>query len=77
MRHLGLPTVTVTMGAMRDTGMPVGVTFASTVYRDDDVIAAAYAFDALRDRRALPRRTPPLHGCAAPDGPSGGLRSEG
>ena len=61
-RHLGLPTVTVTMGAMHDTGMPLGVTFASTAYRDNDVIAAAYAFDNLRDRRAVPRRTPPLRG---------------
>ncbi len=59
-RHLGLPTVTVTMGAIPETGMPVGVTFASTAYRDEAVLAAAYAFDALRDRRAAPRRTPPL-----------------
>jgi amidase len=53
-RHLGLPTVTVTMGQMPTTRMPVGITFASTAYRDADVISAAYAFEQAGDRRRRP-----------------------
>ena len=31
-RHLGVPTVRVPMGAMADIGMPVGLTFAGRAY---------------------------------------------
>jgi amidase len=62
-RHLGVPTVTVPMGTMRDIGMPVGLTFAGR--RGDDValLRFAAAFDATG-----PRRTPPPRTADDPDG---------
>lgn len=59
-RHLGLPTVTVPMGTMVDTGMPVGLTFLGRPYGDTRLLELAAAFEALRPRRTTPPRTPPL-----------------
>lgn len=61
-RHLGVPTVTVPMGIMRDIGMPVGLTFAGRAYDDTQLLGFAAAFEATGERRAIPPRTPPLHG---------------
>ncbi|KAL4935862.1 amidase signature domain-containing protein [Aspergillus oleicola] len=44
-RQLGVPTVTVSMGAMEDTGMPVGLTFAGRGYDDFELMGYAYAFE--------------------------------
>jgi len=62
LRHFGLPTVTVTMGLMEDTGMPVGLTFAGKPYDDDKLLRYAYAFDTAGTRRRAPPRTPALPG---------------
>ena len=59
-RHLGIPTVTVPMGTMADTGMPVGLTFAGRAYDDTALLALAAAFEATGVRRTGPPRTPPL-----------------
>jgi amidase len=59
-RHLGIPTVTVPMGTMRDIRMPVGLTFAGRAYDDTALLALAAAFEATGDRRTVPPRTPPL-----------------
>ncbi|KAH0437628.1 amidase protein [Colletotrichum camelliae] len=60
-RQLGVPTVTVTMGAMNDTGMPVGLTFATKSYDDTSIISYAYAFERAHDKvRTIPPRTPGL-----------------
>ena len=59
-RHYGIPTVTVPMGAMRTTGMPVGLTFAGPAYSDGDLIASAGAFEHCMGGRVEPPRTPPL-----------------
>lgn len=59
-RHLGIPTVTVPMGIMRDIGMPVGLTFAGRAYDDTDLLRFAAAFEALGPRREAPPLTPPL-----------------
>ena len=59
-RHLGIPTVTVPMGTMADTGMPVGLTFAGRAYDDTALLAMAAAFEATGARRSPPPRTPPL-----------------
>ena len=59
-RHLGIPTVTVPMGIMADTGMPVGLTFAGKAYGDLDLLRFAYAFEQSGRRRIAPPRTPPL-----------------
>lgn len=59
-RHLGIPTVTVAMGLMRDIRMPVGLTFAGRAYDDTALLRLAAAFEALAPRRVAPPRTPPL-----------------
>ena len=57
-RHLGIPTVTVPMGTMRDIGMPVGLTFAGRAHDDNALLSDASAFEAIRPRRTPPPRTP-------------------
>lgn len=57
-RHLGIPTVTVPMGLMSDTGMPIGLTFAGRAYDDTKLLRLAAAFEAIGAPGA--RRTPPL-----------------
>lgn len=59
-RHLGIPTVTTSMGLMSDIGMPIGLTFAGRAYDDNALLSYAYAFESSRSRRPLPQRTPPL-----------------
>lgn len=59
-RHLGIPTVTVPMGTMPDTGMPVGLTFAGRAYDDARLLRIAAAFEATGNRRQEPPRTPRL-----------------
>ncbi|TRW80325.1 amidase [Mycolicibacterium sp. 018/SC-01/001] len=59
-RHLGIPTVTVPMGTMADTGMPVGLTLAGPAYSDTVLLRLACAVEALRPRRTAPERTPQL-----------------
>jgi amidase len=59
-RHLGIPTVTVPMGTMADTGMPVGLTLAGRAHADTDLLRLAAAVEATRPRRTPPPRTPPL-----------------
>lgn len=59
-RHLGIPTVTVPMGTMPDTGMPVGITFAGRSYDDVRLLRVAAAFEASGHRRTEPPSTPRL-----------------
>ncbi|MFG2972288.1 amidase family protein [Streptomyces sp. NPDC048331] len=59
-RHLGIPTVTVPMGTMADTGMPVGLTFAGRAYDDNALLTLAAAFENTGTRRSEPQRTPRL-----------------
>ncbi|TXR52845.1 amidase [Quadrisphaera setariae] len=59
-RHLGIPTVTVPMGVMDDTGMPVGLTLAGRAYDDTRLLRLAAALEATGSRRVAPPRTPPL-----------------
>ncbi|GAB3051633.1 amidase [Sediminivirga luteola] len=59
-RHLGIPTVTVPMGLMSDTGMPVGLTFAGRAYDDAALLRLAVAFERTGSRRVPPPRTPEL-----------------
>ncbi|WP_344124782.1 amidase [Kocuria aegyptia] len=61
-RHLGIPTVTVPMGTMADTGMPVGLTIAGRAWDDTALLRLAAAFEATGSRRTAPPRTPPLPG---------------
>ena len=67
-RHLGIPTVTVPMGVMSDTRMPVGLTFAGKAYDDSTLLGFAYAYESASHRRVAPPRTPPLPGeCSGGD----------
>jgi len=59
-RHLGIPTVTIPMGTMDDTGMPVGLTVAGAAYSDTTLLRLARSVEALRARRVAPARTPAL-----------------
>ncbi|WP_404321328.1 amidase [Arthrobacter luteolus] len=59
-RHLGIPTVTVPMGTMADTGMPVGLTFAGRGWDDNALLRFGAAFEATGSRRTEPPRTPRL-----------------
>lgn len=59
-RQLGIPTVSVPMGVMTDTGMPVNLTFASKAYDDSSLFRYAYAFDGTNQLRQQPKRTPEL-----------------
>ena len=45
MRHLGIPSVSVTMGIMEDTGMPVGLTFAGPAYSDTELMKWAFDYE--------------------------------
>ena len=60
LRHLGIPTVTVPMGTMADTAMPMGLTFAGRAYDDANLLQLATAFDMTGPRRTRPPRTPDL-----------------
>lgn len=59
-RHLGIPTVTVPMGIMDDTGMPAGLTFAGRGWDDNTLLQLACAFEATGRHRHPPTRTPDL-----------------
>lgn len=74
-RHLGIPTVTVPMGVMEDTGMPAGLTFAGRGWDDARLLTLAAAFESLGEAeggwRVAPPRAPELGG--AEPLPGGGL----
>lgn len=53
-RHLGIPTVTTSMGVMASTGMPVGVTFAGAAYSDLHLLGLAWDFERVRGGRPVP-----------------------
>lgn len=58
-RQMGVPTVTVPIGAMNDTGMPFGLTFGSKAYGDAALMG--YAFEqAHPEGRFAPPRSPGL-----------------
>lgn len=62
-RHLGIPSVTVPMGAMADIGMPVGLTFIGRGYDDSRLLRLGGAFESIGapgSRRVPPGRTPRL-----------------
>jgi amidase len=61
-RHLGIPTVTVPMGLMKDIRMPIGLTFLGNAYDDNNLLRYAYAFEQSGSRRVAPTRTLTLPG---------------
>ncbi|MFT4042311.1 MAG: amidase [Gordonia sp. (in: high G+C Gram-positive bacteria)] len=81
-RHLGIPTVTVPMGVMDDTQMPVGLTFAGPAYTDDRLIDYAWAYEHATQRREAAFLTPTLpsnhidRDQGQPDGANPGVGAE-
>jgi len=59
-RQLGIPTVSVPMGVMADTKMPVNLTFAGKAYDDSALFEYAFAFEQATRLRQTPGRTPAL-----------------
>lgn len=59
-RQLGIPTVSVPMGVMADTKMPVNLTFAGKAYDDSALFKYAFAFEQATQLRQAPGRTPAL-----------------
>ena len=59
-RHLGVPTVSVPMGIMEDTCMPVNLTFAGKAYDDCNLLSFAYVYEQVSRRRRPPGLTPSL-----------------
>jgi Asp-tRNA(Asn)/Glu-tRNA(Gln) amidotransferase A subunit family amidase len=53
-RHLGVPTVSVPMGIMKEKKMPVNVTFAGKGYADHDLLGYAWAFEQSTKMRVKP-----------------------
>ncbi|KAJ5891240.1 amidase [Penicillium subrubescens] len=59
-RHLGVPTISVPMGTMEDTKMPVNITFAGRAYDDNRLLEFGYAFEAATQHRQMPPLVPAL-----------------
>ncbi|GAB7351180.1 hypothetical protein MBLNU459_g1628t1 [Dothideomycetes sp. NU459] len=59
-RHMGVPTVSVCMGMMETSRMPVGLTFAGKSGQDAELLRYAYAFEQKTRKRFAPPVTPPL-----------------
>ena len=59
-RHMGIPTVSVTMGPMKNPHMPVNLTFAGKHGQDTDLLINAYEFEQRTRRRFAPPVTPIL-----------------
>jgi amidase len=60
MRHLGIPSVSVTMGLMEDTSVPVNLTFAGRAYADADLLRAAFDYERASRKREAPPEAPAL-----------------
>lgn len=59
-RHMGVPTVSVCMGVMEMSRMPVGLTFAGKSGADAELLRYAYAFEQKTKKRIAPPVTPAL-----------------
>lgn len=60
-RHLGVPTISVPMGIMEDTKMPVNLTFAGKAYDDNSLLRYGYAFEMASKCRVQPPLVPALN----------------
>ena len=67
LRHLGIPSVTVTMGMIPGKNMPMGLTILGRAYDDIAILKAGYAFEQLCKRRMAPPLTSPLQSDRWPD----------
>lgn len=59
-RHMGVPTISVTMGLANTSQMPVNLTFIGKHGQDSDLLKYAFAFEHQSRRRVAPPVTPPI-----------------
>jgi Asp-tRNA(Asn)/Glu-tRNA(Gln) amidotransferase A subunit family amidase len=59
-RHMGVPTVSTTMGLMAEKKMPCNLTFVGKHGQDCELLQFAQAFEQATERRAKPPVTPEL-----------------
>jgi len=59
-RHMGVPTVSVTMGLQAGSKMPLNLTFAAGAESDQELLQYAYAYEQQTQRRVRPPVTPAL-----------------
>lgn len=73
-RHMGVPTVSTTMGMMAEKKMPCNLTFAGRHGQDCELLQFAGAFEQASASRVKPPVTPglPSDAVEAADGKSGG-----
>ena len=74
-RHMGVPTVSTTMGLMAEKKMPCNLTFAGKHGQDSELLQFARAFEQATTSRAKPPVTPELPTDAA--GATGGRAASG
>ncbi|KAK6440134.1 hypothetical protein LTR95_003653 [Oleoguttula sp. CCFEE 5521] len=60
LRHMGVPTVSVTMGLMEHKKMPANFTFAGKHGQDSQLLQFAYAYEQATQHRVAPPLTPAL-----------------
>ncbi|OQO05444.1 hypothetical protein B0A48_09213 [Cryoendolithus antarcticus] len=60
LRHMGVPTVSVTMGMMVHKKMPANLTFAGKHGQDSQLLQFAYAYEQATHHRIAPPLTPAL-----------------
>lgn len=60
LKHLGVPAVTVPMGTMSGSGMPVGLTFCGKGWSDSSLLEYCFAYETFTERRTSPSFTPAL-----------------
>ncbi|KAI4601978.1 hypothetical protein KJ359_010844 [Pestalotiopsis sp. 9143b] len=60
LKHLGVPCITLPMGLMQSKQMPVGITFATKAYADNDLLRYAFAYEAVSQKRTAPPLTPAI-----------------
>lgn len=60
LKHLGVPAVTIPMGTMSGSGMPVGLTFAGRGWSDSQLLEYCFAYETFTKRRTSPASTPAL-----------------
>ncbi|ETS86725.1 hypothetical protein PFICI_00553 [Pestalotiopsis fici W106-1] len=60
LKHLGVPCITLPMGLMASKQMPLGITFATKAYADNDLLRYAYAYETISRKRTAPLLAPAL-----------------
>ncbi|KAK5108035.1 hypothetical protein LTR62_008870 [Meristemomyces frigidus] len=67
-RHMGVPTISVSMGVLAGSGMPVNLTFAGKHGQDRELLGWAYAYEQRTRHRRAPPVTPGLSSDYIEDG---------